>query len=91
MSTIKPNFDAYLVDKLIVQAEMANIKPIICISKCEFLDSSLLKLFYHLPKGLFNRKPNHDYILALGDFNCIYACLSSKKPKEIFQTFYQKK
>ena len=44
MSTIKPNFDAYLVDKLIVQAEMANIKPIICISKCEFLDSSLLKL-----------------------------------------------
>lgn len=31
MSTIEPTFDAYLVDKLIVQIEMANITPILCI------------------------------------------------------------
>lgn len=66
-------------------------KVVECLLRFLAVVSSLLKLFYHLPKGLFNRKPNHDYILALGDFNCIYACLSSKKPKEIFQTFYQKK
>lgn len=38
MSTIKPNFDAYLVDKLIVSATLENIEPIIVLSKCEYID-----------------------------------------------------
>lgn len=40
MSTIKPNFDAYLVDKLIVSASIENIEPIIVVSKCEHLDEN---------------------------------------------------
>lgn len=44
MSTIKPNFDSYLVDKLIVLTTMQNIEPIIVVSKCEFLDDSTKSL-----------------------------------------------
>ncbi len=44
MSTIEPSFDAYLVDKLIVQIEMANITPILCISKCEHMNQELQNL-----------------------------------------------
>ena len=40
MSTIKPTFDAYLVDKLIVSASVENIEPIIVVSKCEHLDEN---------------------------------------------------
>lgn len=64
-------------------------KIIECLLRLLAVISSVLKLFYHLPKGLFNRKPNYNYILALGDFNCIYACLSTKNPKDIFRTFYR--
>ncbi len=44
MSTIEPAFDSYLVDKLIVQIEMENIEPIICISKCEHMNDDLKAL-----------------------------------------------
>lgn len=44
MSTIKPTFDSYLVDKLIVSTTMENIEPILIVSKCEFLDDELKKL-----------------------------------------------
>lgn len=44
MSTIKPNFDSYLVDKLIVSASMQNIEPIIIVSKCEFLTNDIKTL-----------------------------------------------
>ena len=44
MSTIKPNFDSYLVDKLIVLTTMQNIEPIIVVSKCEFLDENTKSL-----------------------------------------------
>ena len=48
MSTIKPNFDSYLVDKLIVSATLENIEPIIIVSKCEHLNDqtkSLLDIY----------------------------------------------
>lgn len=44
MSTIKPNFDSYLVDKLIVACEIQNIEPIIVVSKCEFINGQLKEL-----------------------------------------------
>ena len=44
MSTIKPNFDSYLVDKLIVSASVENITPIIVVSKCEHLTSKVKSL-----------------------------------------------
>lgn len=44
MSTIKPNFDAYLVDKLIVSATMENIEPIILVSKCELMTDEIKSL-----------------------------------------------
>ncbi len=44
MSTIKPNFDSYLVDKLIVLTTLQNIEPIIIVSKCEFLDDNTKSL-----------------------------------------------
>ena len=44
MSTIKPNFDAYLVDKLIVAASMQNIEPIIVVSKCELITDEIKSL-----------------------------------------------
>ena len=44
MSTIKPNFDAYLVDKLIVSATLENIEPIIVVSKCEHLTDDVKSL-----------------------------------------------
>ncbi|WP_418551790.1 glycosyltransferase [Prevotella sp.] len=49
-----------------------------------------LKFFYHSLKSLIHHKPNADYILAIGDINCIKACFSSKTPKEIFKHFYLK-
>ena len=44
MSTIKPDFDAYLVDKLIVSATMENIEPIILVSKCELMTDEIKSL-----------------------------------------------
>lgn len=44
MSTIKPDFDSYLVDKLIVCATLQNIEPIILISKCEYMYDELNSL-----------------------------------------------
>lgn len=44
MSTIKPNFDSYLVDKLIVSATLENIEPIIIVSKCEHLNDQTKSL-----------------------------------------------
>ena len=44
MSTIKPNFDAYLVDKLIVSATIENIEPIIVVSKCEHISEDVKSL-----------------------------------------------
>ena len=44
MSTIKPNFDSYLVDKLIVSATLENIEPIIIVSKCEHLNEQTKSL-----------------------------------------------
>ena len=44
MSTIKPAFDSYLVDKLIVSASMENIEPILIVSKCEHLNEELNSL-----------------------------------------------
>lgn len=41
MSTIQPQYDALLVDKLMIQCAMENIEPVLCISKCEFLDNEL--------------------------------------------------
>ena len=41
MSTTKPEFDAYLVDKLIVSTSMENIEPIIIVSKCENMTEDL--------------------------------------------------
>ena len=44
MSTIKPNFDSYLVDKLIVSATMENIEPVIVVSKCEHMTEDIKSL-----------------------------------------------
>lgn len=44
MSTIKPSFDSYLVDKIIVQCELYSIEPILCVSKCEYLTPQLKSL-----------------------------------------------
>ena len=44
MSTVKPNFDAYLVDKLIVSATIENIEPIIVVSKCEYMTDDIKSL-----------------------------------------------
>ena len=44
MSTVRPNFDFYLVDKLIVAATLQNIEPVIVVSKCEYLDDELKKV-----------------------------------------------
>ncbi len=44
MSTIKPNFDFYLVDKMIISLTMQNIEPIIVVSKCEFIDDNQKKI-----------------------------------------------
>ena len=51
MSTIKPNFDAYLVDKLIVAATMENIEPVIVVSKCEFIDDEVKSLIENYKKA----------------------------------------
>ena len=51
MSTVEPAFDSYLVDKLIVQIEMANIEPIICISKCEHITPQLQELIDNYKKA----------------------------------------
>lgn len=47
-----------------------------------------VKYFYHAFKGLFKTKPNVNQILAIGDRHCIYACLSSKTPKQIFTKYF---
>ena len=44
MSTIKPDFDSYLVDKLIVAASLENIEPILVVSKCEFMNDEIKSL-----------------------------------------------
>ena len=44
MSTIKPNFDSYLVDKLIVSATMENIESVIVVSKCEHMTEDIKSL-----------------------------------------------
>lgn len=49
-----------------------------------------LKFLYHKIRSLFHKKPNADYILAIGDKNCIYACLTRKTPKEIFVFYYKR-
>ena len=51
MSTIKPCFDAYLVDKLIVAATMENIEPVIVVSKCEFIDDEVKSLIENYKKA----------------------------------------
>ncbi len=51
MSTIEPTFDSYLVDKLIVQIEMANIEPILCISKSEHLSKEIEDLITNYQKA----------------------------------------
>ena len=51
MSTIKPSFDAYLVDKLIVAATMENIEPVIVVSKCEFIDDEVKSLIENYKKA----------------------------------------
>ena len=37
VSLKKPDFDAYLLDKLLILAEFNNIKPVICLSKLDLL------------------------------------------------------
>lgn len=59
--------------------------------RCLIITSSLLKLLFHFTKSLFYKKPNSDFVLAMGDLNCIYACFSNKSPKEIFITYYKNK
>ena len=54
MSTIKPNFDAYLVDKLIVAATMENIEPVIVVSKCEFLQEDVKSLIDNYKNAGYN-------------------------------------
>ncbi len=44
MSTIQPNYDSYLVDKLIVAATLQNIEPVLIISKCEFMTEEIKTL-----------------------------------------------
>lgn len=56
MSTIKPNFDSYLVDKLIVSATMENIEPVIIVSKCEFMSAEL--------KSLLDNYKNAGYVVV---------------------------
>lgn len=49
-----------------------------------------LKYIYHLFKSLLTKRPNVNSVLALGDINCIYACITKKTPKEVFTTFFLK-
>lgn len=58
--------------------------------RCLIIISLLLKIFYHLFKSLFGQRRNINLILVVGDVNNIYACLTNKKPKEIFKYFYAK-
>lgn len=66
-------------------------KAIECVLRLLSVISLLLKFIYHFPKSLLRKKPNQDHILAIGDLNCIYACVSNKTPKEIFKKYYLKK
>lgn len=58
--------------------------------RCLLIISLLLKICYHLIKSLYGQRPNINSILAIGDINNIYACLTNKSPKEIFKHFYDK-
>ena len=44
VSLKKPDFDAYLLDKLLVLSEFNNIKPVIVLSKIDLLDDEELEL-----------------------------------------------
>lgn len=44
MSTIKPNFDAYLVDKMILNARKEDIEPIVVTTKCEYMTDDIKSL-----------------------------------------------
>ena len=51
MSTIKPNFDSYLVDKMIVSARKEAIEPIIVTTKCEFMTDDIKTLLDNYAKA----------------------------------------
>lgn len=51
MSTTHPDFDSYLVDKLIVSTTIAKIEPIIVLSKCEYLTDEIKTLLDNYKKA----------------------------------------
>lgn len=48
------------------------------------------RCIYHFIIGLCKPNPNVYQILAIGDKNCLYACLTNKTPKDIFKNFFSK-
>jgi len=50
----------------------------------------LPKFIYHRIKGLLKKRPNYDYILSVGDMNCMEVFFTDKTPKQLFTKFYSK-
>lgn len=48
------------------------------------------RFLIHRLVGMVKKSPNTDYILSIGDLNCIQTCFSKKSPKEIFKKYYLK-
>lgn len=51
---------------------------------------SFLQMVIHGTKGVFKKKPNIDYILAIGDKHTCETIFSKMTPKEIFLKYYLK-
>lgn len=58
--------------------------------RCIILISLPLKYMYHSIKSLLAKRHNVNSVLARGDINCIYACITRKTPKDVFKFYYNK-
>lgn len=47
------------------------------------------RFLIHRMAGIIKKRPNMDYILSIGDLNCIKTCFSRRTPKEIFKKYYK--
>lgn len=71
VSLKKPDFDAYLLDKLLVLSEFNNIKPVIVLSKIDLLDY----------EELDNLRPSINYYKSIG-----YTVIENKDIEEVKKT-----
>ena len=52
--------------------------------------SCLCKALFHYVKSAGKKETSSDYIIAIAFLNSVYACFSTKTPKEIFKYYYKK-